>query len=140
MDKFRRQAERELKKLIKKRDLIEAQIKAIMSYLEVAPISQVPKKKSRDTVVDKIIRVFYAEKRPMHYTEIIELLDKYENYKFLKSKDPKGTITAILSVNPQFVRVDRGIYTLKEWKEIEEKEKKENELAFNVGNKEMAGE
>jgi len=136
MNKFVKEAEKELARLSAEREMIDIKIKALQSFIEASKVTLKFQTKEKETVSDKIVRIFRREGRSLHYTEILELLERDENYK-TKAKDPKAVMTAILSTNPRFVRVERGVYTLEELKRREEEKKP---TLPSMENKEMTGE
>lgn len=67
----------------------------------------------RRNAADLMENVLRKAGRPLHYKEILMRLKTEENYD-MPGKDPSANITARLSMNSQFVRVDKGTYTLRD--------------------------
>lgn len=66
-------------------------------------------------VRDKAFLVFKKEKKPLHFREITELIDKF-NYDNLSAKKAHPqTVHNELIKDSRFVLVGRGIYALKNW-------------------------
>jgi DNA-directed RNA polymerase delta subunit len=61
---------------------------------------------------EKIYLILKEVGRPLHFTEIAQLMDEYQ---MVKKKAHPQTIHNELIKNEQFVLVGRGIYALKEW-------------------------
>lgn len=61
---------------------------------------------------DRVYLVLKQEKKPMHFTEIADLIDKYH---LSKKKSHPQTIHNELIKDNRFVLIGRGIYALKEW-------------------------
>jgi hypothetical protein len=61
---------------------------------------------------DKVYLVLKENKKPLHFTEIAKLIDKY---KLGKRKAHPQTVHNELIKDDRFVLIGRGIYALKEW-------------------------
>lgn len=68
---------------------------------------------------DAIIKVLQEEQRPMHYTEIAQLIAE-RGYRKSLGATPQDTVSAQVSVdvsrnghNSTFIRIDKGIYALR---------------------------
>lgn len=99
-----------------KLDTIRAQIAHLEGYLGLKK-PQGADAGDKEPIIDKMVRVFNREKRPLHYMELMELLEKQEGF-LMPGKDPKANLTAKLSGSRKFQRVERGIYVLSEWSEM----------------------
>lgn len=99
------------------------QLRAQIAHLEGYLTALNPSKpgdiiEEKESITKKIIRVFEREKRPLHYMEVLDLLEKHEGF-IMPGKDPKANMTAKLSGSPKFKRVNRGVYILSEWADHE---------------------
>jgi len=66
-------------------------------------------------VRDRSYLIFKKEKRPLHFTEVTELIN---SSKFKKIAEPKALVQTVhneLIKDPRFVLVGRGLYALREW-------------------------
>lgn len=66
-------------------------------------------------VRDRAFLIFKKEKRPLHFTEVTELIN---SSKFKKIAEPKALVQTVhneLIKDPRFVLVGRGLYALEEW-------------------------
>ncbi len=73
----------------------------------------------KEPITEKIVRVFERSKSPLHYMEVMDLLETQEGF-VLGGKDPKANMTAKLAGSAKFKRLERGVYILSEWAEKEE--------------------
>lgn len=120
MSNFLKQIQREIKRLSREKDSFERRIRTLeLLYAEyIRGESLLEKKIKREDGmgqgrVDKIVRIFKKEMRPLHYREIVELLEKNEGEKLEDVKDKGATITATLSLHRDlFKRVKKGTYVL----------------------------
>jgi predicted Zn-ribbon and HTH transcriptional regulator len=64
------------------------------------------------TVADKVLYILEETKRPIHFAEIAEEIEKYG---FDKKKINKSTVHNELIANDKFVLIGRGIYAMKKW-------------------------
>jgi hypothetical protein len=119
MSNFLIQIEKEIKRLSRDRDALEKRIKALAEvhaeYLKDESLTpRKPRLENRGQGrVDKIVRILKEEARPLHYLEIVDLLEKKESEKFEGVKDKGATITATLSLHRDlFKRVGKGTYML----------------------------
>ena len=69
---------------------------------------------------DAIIKVLHEEQRPMHYTEIAQLVAE-RGYRKSLGATPQDTVSAQVSIdinrngsNSIFLRIDKGIYSLRD--------------------------
>ncbi len=63
---------------------------------------------------DKAFLVFQKENKPLHFTTVASLIDKY-GYSFRGKKALPQTVHNELIKDPRFVLVGRGMYALREW-------------------------
>jgi hypothetical protein len=70
----------------------------------------------RDIAVSVLGRIGH----PLHYLELMELIEKEEGIK-IPGTDPKANFTAHLANEPRIIRMsnERGIYGLREWQKKE---------------------
>ena len=98
--------------------------KAVLSYLEVSKriqpnkegllgLTDWPEIKPRG-VKDKAYLVFKKHGKPLHFTEVAKLIDKF-NYNLPNKKTYAQTVHNELIKDDRFVLVGRGTYTLAEW-------------------------
>ena len=97
-------------------DSIKAQKAHLEAYLTAtSQDSRGEDTEKRESITEKIIRVFERAKRPLHYMEILDLLEKQEGF-LMTGKDPKANLTAKLAGSPRFKRTsERGVYLLSDW-------------------------
>ncbi len=97
---------------------------AILSYLEISKnikennegkvgLVEWPEINPRG-VRDKAFLVFKKEQKPLHFTNVAGLIDKF-NYNLPNKKTLSQTVHNELIKDQRFVLVGRGIYALKEW-------------------------
>lgn len=97
---------------------------AILSYLEVAKnikennegkigLVEWPEISPRG-VRDKAFLVFKKEQKPLHFTKVAGLIDRF-NYNLPNKKTLSQTVHNELIKDARFVLVGRGVYALKEW-------------------------
>ena len=65
-------------------------------------------------VRDKSFLVFKKEQKPLHFTEVAQLIDSY-NYNCSDKKTLPQTVHNELIKDQRFILVGRGMYALKEW-------------------------
>uniref|UniRef100_A0A6H1ZEJ6 Putative restriction endonuclease n=1 Tax=viral metagenome TaxID=1070528 RepID=A0A6H1ZEJ6_9ZZZZ len=107
-----RKLDRTVKKLLK---LLRAEEKRI--YAEIEPqlktIEALKEKRWRlycpPKLKDLAFEVLQAEGRPLHYTKIMERIEKQYNIK-IPGKDPKRNFVAHLANNKRIERVGWGVY------------------------------
>lgn len=63
-------------------------------------------------IADKIFLVLKEEKKPLHFSEIAEKINKVG---FDKKSISKGSVHNELILDDRYILVDRGVYGLKEW-------------------------
>ena len=66
-------------------------------------------------VRDKAHLVFEKEQRPLHFTEISSLIDKYFVANLAKKRTHPQTVHNELIKDPRFILIGRGLYALSEW-------------------------
>lgn len=66
-------------------------------------------------VKDRAYLIFKEEKRPLHFTEVTELINNSKSRKISQPKALVQTVHNELIKDPRFVLVGRGLYALKEW-------------------------
>jgi len=128
MSNFLQQVEREIKRLKREMGFYERRIKALEIVREeyIKDETSSPKRTKAENGspgrVDKIVRVMKNSGKPLHYLEIVDLLEKEESEGLDGVKDKGATITATLSLHRDvFKRVGKGTYAL-----MEESEKENN--------------
>jgi len=98
--------------------------KAVLSYLEISKkiqpnregalgLTDWPEIKPRG-VKDRAYLVFKKHGKPLHFTEVATLIDKF-NYNLPNKKTYAQTVHNELIKDARFVLVGRGTYTLAEW-------------------------
>ncbi len=120
-----------IRKLISQKDFYSQVVstqgispKAALSYLEVSKRIQLnrdgaigltdwPEIKPRG-VKDRAYLVFNKTKKPLHFTEVAKLIDKF-NYNLPNKKTYAQTVHNELIKDPRFVLVGRGTYALSDW-------------------------
>jgi len=65
-------------------------------------------------VKDKAFLVFKKHGKPLHFTEVAKLIDKFD-YNMPNKKTYPQTVHNELIKDPRFVLVGRGTYALSEW-------------------------
>ena len=87
---------------------------------------------------DAIIKVLQEEQRPLHYTEIAQLIAE-RGYRKSLGATPKDSVTAFFSIdsnkngsNSMFLRVDKGIYGLRDSIYVENNTSKSSTLSFST--------
>jgi len=104
--------QRELERLQTKSDALNTYLEADeeSSNTEALIAEHILDRRNAVELIENILR---KAARPLHYKEILIRLKTEENFD-MPGKDPGANITARLSINPQFVRVDKGTYMLSE--------------------------
>ncbi|MFH2021727.1 MAG: hypothetical protein ABIJ33_00380 [Patescibacteria group bacterium] len=117
MDAFASKLKNEIEKLGNEKLAIEKKIRALNSAYETylgdgagnIENKELPKK-GKEVKVDIMERVLREAGKPLHYQEIVKLVEQ-EGYSFT-GKDHVGPITATLSRSKRFKSVGEGYYTL----------------------------
>lgn len=105
----------EMAPLQEKLDGVRSQISHLEGYLKAfGSNSNHVSSKGEESITEKIVRVFERQKQPLHYTQILDLLESQEGF-VMPGKDPKANMTAKLAGSKKFKRLERGIYILSHW-------------------------
>jgi hypothetical protein len=104
--------QRELDKLLAKNAALNAYLEADeeIETTDALIAEHIVDRRNPAELIENILR---RAGRPLHYKEILIRLKTEENFD-MPGKDPSANLTARLSINPQFVRVEKGTYTLRE--------------------------